>query len=175
MHFSEMQYTRPDLEEAKSLSNNAIAALEQSQNVEEAKSALLNWDKAQGLMESQVAMARLKFAQNTQGSDAKAENDYLNANLPHFQVSENKVLEKLVSSPHRQQLEAHFGSHAFKSWEVALQSFDERISELSAEESKLCTEYQQLMSQIRIPFEGKEYTLSNIGPHRTVSRSKRPA
>ena len=176
MHFSEMTYTRPDLVKAQALAENAISELDQSQNAGEAEKALLNWDKAQGLLESQVAMARLKFAQNTQDTEAKSENDFLNANLPHFQVSENKFLERLVNSPHRVELEKQFGTHAFKSWEVALQSFDERISGLTAEESKLCMEYQQLMAQIRIPFEGKEYTLSNIGPiaqssDRTIRRN----
>ena len=57
MHFSEMLYTRPSLESAKAIGSEAIAALEASQNADEAKSVLLDWDKSQGLMESQVAMA----------------------------------------------------------------------------------------------------------------------
>ena len=49
-------------------------------------------------MESQVAMARL-FAQNTQDSDAKTENDYLNSNLPYFQKFSKSSENCDISTP----------------------------------------------------------------------------
>lgn len=73
--------------------------------------------------------------------------------------------EALVSSAFRPALEERLGSLLFKNIDISLKCFSPALIPLIQEENLLVQRYQKLCAGARIPFEGENRNLSQMGPY----------
>jgi len=174
MKFSEMQYTRPDIEKIKEKTQGYIQAMKQAQTGAEAVAVFMESDEYFEHAASMASLAAIRHSMDTTEEFYAGENDYLDENLPLLREL-GQVFEKTVlDSPHRAALEEAGGSLMFKNIEINLKTFIPEIVSDLQQENKLTTEYDKLMASAQIPFEGETLTLSQLAPyHQSPDRAVR--
>lgn len=165
MKFSEMPYKRPDLNEClgglKKLSEEMVAA----KSGEEAFNVHKKYYEFTGHINSAFQIAMIRHDGNTVDEKYAAEKKFFDENMPLIANEDNEYLKKLYESPYRSYLEEKIGKVAFKNMELTMRTVDEKILPLMQEESKLTTEYNDLLASAKISFDGKECNLSLMSPY----------
>lgn len=165
MKFSEMPYERPDLNEClgglKKLSEEMVAA----KSGEEAFNVHKKYYEFTGHINSAFQIAMIRHDGNTVDEKYAAEKKFFDENMPLIANEDNEYLKKLYESPYRSYLEEKIGKVAFKNMELTMRTVDEKILPLMQEESKLTTEYNDLLASAKISFDGKECNLSLMSPY----------
>ncbi|MFI4875500.1 MAG: M3 family oligoendopeptidase, partial [Blastopirellula sp. JB062] len=120
------------------------------------------WDEIRRRLETWSNLVEIRFNQVTNEPDYKAAQDYRDEITPKLTELNVRIQKKLVESPHRPRLEAIFGGHAFRLWEVQISTFDPCIHDDLVQESKLVSRYNELTAAAKLEFQGEEYNLSSI-------------
>ena len=176
MKFSQMQYTRPDIEETKAAYIQHIEALEQAQTGQGAIDAYLAADEYFGHVATMAALAAIRHSLDTTDEFYDAENDYLDENLPLLRELGQRYEKAMLKSPHRADMEAAFGSLLFQNIEISLKTFIPELTEDLQAENRLTTEYDKLIASAEIEFDGKTLTLAQLTPyHQDKDRTVRKA
>jgi len=137
----------------------AISGARTSQN---AIQAIANWDKLRRELETWSALVHLRFNQDTANAQFKAEREYCDEITPRLTDLDVRIKRLLLSSPHRPELERHFGKQAFALWDADVLAFDPKIEPHLVQEAKLQAEYSELTAGARVEFRGEKYNLSGI-------------
>lgn len=98
-----------------------------------------------------------------------AEQDYYDEIGPKVSDLSNQFDRLLLSSPHRPFLEGVLGHQAFLMMEAAQQGFDSRLIPLSQEENSLLGQYNQLVSNAAVLWNGKRIKRSLLMPETASS------
>ncbi len=164
MKFSEMPYTRPDIEGAKAKLAELTAALTAASDFEAADKLFLEMEKESAEIETLISIANIRHDIDTNDEFYDKEVEYLDAALPELQEYTQKWTLALLASPFRADFEAKYGSLMFVNAEMALKTFSPEIIPELQRENALTTEYSKLIASAQIPFEGEVYTLSQLTP-----------
>ena len=164
MKFSEMPYTRPDIEGAKAKLAELTAALTAASDFEAADKLFLEMEKESAEIETLISIANIRHDIDTNDEFYDKEVEYLDAALPELQEYTQKWTLALLASPFRPDFEAKYGSLMFVNAEMALKTFSPEIIPELQRENALTTEYSKLIASAQIPFEGEVYTLSQLTP-----------
>jgi len=164
MKFSEMPYTRPDIEGAKARIAELTAALTAASDFEAADKLFLEMEKESAEIETLISIANIRHDIDTNDEFYDKEVEYLDAALPELQEYTQKWTLALLASPFRPDFEAKYGSLMFVNAEMALKTFSPEIIPELQRENALTTEYSKLIASAQIPFEGEVYTLSQLTP-----------
>ena len=162
--FSDFPYQRITAEEFENKAAQTVVQFNQASSSKEQINILKNWDNTMKEWESFASMAYVRFSQDTQDTSRKEEREYYDQLNPTMVGGEQKLIKAILASPHREELEVTFGSNLFRSWELSLKAFDPKIAEEKRKESELSAQYSALLAGLKIPFRGKEYSLSTISP-----------
>ncbi|WP_146432345.1 M3 family oligoendopeptidase [Blastopirellula retiformator] len=165
--FSNFCLPNPNLDEVTaeyaSLQTELEAALGDSKTSDDALRAVVaKWDQLRRRLESWSNLVEIRFNQETNDPKYKAAQDYRDEISPKLTELNVNIQEMLVETPLRPRLEAIFGEHAFKLWEVQNSTFDPCIHDDLVQESKLVSRYNELTAGAKIEFQGEEYNLSSI-------------
>ncbi len=164
MKFSEMQYTRPDIEAVKTQLDALCQRLESAASYAEAKAVFLEKEELVKHVETQSTLCSIRHSINTKDEFYDAESNFWDAAYPELSEYLQKFLGNLLNSPFRSDFEAEYGNIIFVNAEIALKTFSlEIIADMQAE-NELCTEYSKLIASAQIPFEDGVYTLSQLSP-----------
>ncbi len=164
MKFSEMKYTRPDVEAVNSKLNELCESLASAESYEAAREIFLEKEKLSRHIETMATLCSIRHSINTKDEFYDTEENFWNAAFPEISEYLQKFLGALLQSKFRPEFEAEYGNIVFINAEIALKTFSpEIISELQAE-NELTTEYSKLIASAQIPFEGGVYTLSQLSP-----------
>lgn len=179
-HFAHFPYKRVSEEEIAAVANELLQSLEQSDSFEKVQEQILAWDKHMKTWEGYAMLAQVHFTQDTNNPDFIAEREYYDNLQPVLQTEDQKIQKFLLQSPYKAQFGEAFGDNLIRSWDINLQAFDPKITEEKREESALSAEYSKILAQLKIPFQGKEYTLSSLtaffeSSDRTVREEARTA
>ncbi len=164
MKFSEMPYTRPDKDEVLSKVADATACLAAAQSFEEAEAVYLEADKYSGELMTQATLASIRHSIDTRDKFYSDESDWWDETMPLLSEGMNAFQKALYESPFRPQFEEKYGSVVFKNVEFSLKSFSPEIIPELQKENALVTEYNKLIASAQIEFEGKTYTVAQMGP-----------
>ncbi|MEC7983878.1 MAG: M3 family oligoendopeptidase [Myxococcota bacterium] len=163
-HFSEFPYRRLSAEEVEHSVNRVLKDFQNAEDVEEQVEVLRKWDQHQKEWDDYGSISYVHFSQNTADKHAKKEKDFYDSLSPVIKGEKQKIIKNILRSPYRKNLETRFGKNLFDRWELSLQAFDTKIIDNKRSESKLISRYTALLSQTKIPFRGKERTLSTMSP-----------
>lgn len=167
MKFSEMPYTRVNLAEAEAFYKDLIARAKQAASGEELFAIHQDRYKFIEDMETNMTLAHIRHDIDTTDEFYTAENDYYDEIAPLIENYENQYARVLHESPHRAYMESRIGKVTFKSIELALKSFDEKLIPLMQEENALVSRYSKLIATAEIPFGGEVNNLSLMTKYTT--------
>lgn len=166
MKFSEMQYSRPDMEALAAATARTLEALKAAPDAAGQIAAYDAYEKQQKTASTMQQLAYIRHTINTKDEFYNAENDYMDEIGPKLQELTHRVNTALLESPYRAELERHYGALMFKNLEIAARSFSPAIVELMQEENKLVSEYQNLYASAMVEFDGKTMPLPLLGPYK---------
>lgn len=166
MKFSEMRYSRPDMEALAAATTQTLEAMKAAPNAAGQIAAYDAYEKKMQTAGTMQQIAYIRHTINTKDEFYNAENDYMDEIGPKLQELTHRVNTALLESPYRAELERHYGALMFKNLEIAARSFSPAIVELMQEENKLVSEYQNLYASATVEFDGKTMPLPLLGPYK---------
>lgn len=166
MKFSEMPYSRPDMEALAAATTQTLEAMKAAPNAAGQIAAYDAYEKKMQTAGTMQQIAYIRHTINTKDEFYNAENDYMDEISPKLQELTHRVNTALLESPYRAELERHYGALMFKNLEIAARSFSPAIVELMQEENKLVSEYQNLYASATVEFDGKTMPLPLLGPYK---------
>lgn len=166
MKFSEMPYSRPDMETLAAATTQTLEAMKAAPNAAGQIAAYDAYEKKMQTAGTMQQIAYIRHTINTKDEFYNAENDYMDEIGPKLQELTHRVNTALLESPYRAELERHYGALMFKNLEIAARSFSPAIVELMQEENKLVSEYQNLYASATVEFDGKIMPLPLLGPYK---------
>lgn len=164
MKFSDMTYTRPDLEAAKAAISGCTEALNRAESYEEARAAFLKMQELHSHLYTADTLAYVRHTIDTRDAYYDEEARFLAEHLPLLREAQQEFQKALLSSPFRPDFEAEYGGLFLRNMELELKTFIPAIVPLMQRENALTLDYGKLIASAQIPFEGGVYTLSQLTP-----------
>ena len=164
MKFSEMPYERPDWEAFKAQQADFTARLKAAAGYEEAKAIFLEKEEADRKASTLSELVMIRNSIDTRDEFYDKEQSFWDSALPEWQECEQAWNIAMLESPFRKDFEAEYGGLMFLNTEIALKAFSPEIVPQCQQENSLTQEHQKLIASAKVPFEGKTYTLSQMGP-----------
>ena len=112
-------------------------------------------------------LVQLRYDGNVTDKFYEDEQNYYDSIWPRVTAFETEYKKELFNTNFRCYLEEKIGKIAFKDIEFDLKSFDECIISLKQEENTLISEYNKLLAEIKIEYEGEKLNLSLLGKYLT--------
>ena len=164
MKFSEMPYTRPDLEKIQKDSAAILERITNAQSAQEQIDAYLAYEEMSKEVGTNCSIAYVRHTIDTRDEFYEKESDYLDEIYPALQELNQKIDRALLQSRFRPQLEERFGTLLFKNMEISVRCMKPEIMELMQEENKLTSEYQKLYASATVEWQGETLPLPKLGP-----------
>jgi M3 family oligoendopeptidase len=130
----------------------------------ELQTALAEWDKSRREYATWVALAQLRFQQDTANASAKAMRERADELSPIATSHEIAIKRRLLKSPDRTALEQAVTAHVVRLWETDVLTFDPVIAARLEEESRLAADYTELTASARLNIGGEVVNLSGLQP-----------
>lgn len=162
MKFSQMVYERPDLEAVKQQLTDLTARMKAAESYDEARKLFIEEDNLERHLETAMTLVHVRHSIDTRDTFYDDEMKFVNDAMPVLTEYTQKWTEALLSSPFRAEFEEEFGKLTFINAEIAQKTFSPEIIPMLQEENELKTAYEKLLASAQIPFEGENYTISQI-------------
>ncbi|MBR3397609.1 MAG: M3 family oligoendopeptidase [Lachnospiraceae bacterium] len=164
MKFSEYPYERPDTEALKSKISVLSAKLKEAADYSAVKDAFLGMDQLEKKIHTLSALSYIRHSLDTKDEFYDAEQKFWNAAGPELQEYTQQFKRIMMESPFRPELEEEFGSIVFKYLELEIRSFSPEIISCMQQENDLVQEYNKLIAEAKVEFEGKIYPIPMMTP-----------
>ncbi|WNQ11410.1 M3 family oligoendopeptidase [Paenibacillus aurantius] len=165
MNFSEYRYERPERKAVTEALRAAIADVRAAESFERQTEAIAAVNRIRSVVDSMGQLVYIRHSVDTNQEYYKTEQEYFDELGPVIQEYITDYYRALTESPFRAELEAKYGTQLLRLAELALKTFRPEIIEDLQQENKLKSEYTRLIASARIPFDGEEYTLSQLAPY----------
>lgn len=160
LRFSDIAAPRPDRE--------ALAARHAALNASlgpAPEATLREWDALRREVDGWMALAHLRFAQDTTDATAKAEREYADALGPVVQGHETAMKRRILEEVDTALVASVCGAQAPALWRCDITTFAPEIAADLEEEAKLSARYTALLAGAKLQVGGEEVNLSGLSPH----------
>ena len=160
MKVRDIPYQRYEVERAQKAFDIAIEQINNAKSAEDvlkARKALL--DEMEELS-TQSSLSYMRWSCDTKNDFYKGEKEYYEQNMPLLTGVQIAYTQAMMNTPFRSEVEKVLPAPVYKNFEVTLKSLDERIVPEMQEESAVCNEYSQFMSEMVIEFRGEKMPLT---------------
>ena len=140
--FSEIPYSRPDIDEVKDEITKLTDELKSADSYEKARDAFVRKDALERHLESVATVASIRHSIDTRDKFYDEEEMFWNRTMPELQEYLQQWTETLLDSDYRSELAEEFGEVVFLNAEIEKKSFDVSIIPLLQQENDLTTEYE---------------------------------
>lgn len=176
MKFSQMTYTRPDVDAMAALTEETLKKMSDATSAKEQIDALKILENASQTASTMTSIAYIRHTINTKDEFYDQEQTYLDEVAPRIQELGQKVNLAMLNSPYRAELAKAMGELLFVNLEIAVRSFKPEMMELMKEENRLTSQYQKLYASAMVEFHGQTMTLPKLGAYKeSPDRSVRKA
>ena len=165
MKVCDLPYYRYEVERAKEAFEVAIAKIKNATSAEEvlvARKALLDEMDELG---TQSSLSYMRWSCNTKDDFYKGEKEYYEQNMPLLSGVQIEYTQAMMNTPFKDEVQKLLPAPVYKNYEVTLKSLDEKIVPEMQEESAVCNEYSQFMSELTIEFRGEKMPLTLLRRH----------
>ena len=166
MKFSEMPYTRPDiqaiLDQCAGLARQAADAASGEELVE----AYYAQSRAMADYTTAANLVNIHYTCDTRDTYWTAEQDFFDQNGPAVANATVEIYRAFLANPHLEALTEAFGSTCVPSMRNAVLGMDERVLELQQQANALSSAYQKLYGGALVELDGKQLTIPQLGPYR---------
>lgn len=173
MKFSEMPYSRPDVEKLTADFKEIIEKLNNAATFEEADELFAESGRISAQVDTAFSIAYVRHSIDTRDEFYDKEIEFLDETSPVVNNIAQDLSKALYESKFRPQFAEKYGELMFKNIEIQLKAFSPEIIPEMQEENKLTTEYDKLIASAQIPFEGEDRTLSQLTPFKQVVNDER--
>ena len=166
MKFSEMTYTRPDIDallaQCNVLAAKAAAAPDGDALV------TLYYEQSEAFAEYNTAanLANIHYTCDTRDEYWKAEQDFFDANGPAVTNASVEISRAFLANPHVDALTKAFGTTCVAGMKNAVLGMDDRTVELQQQFNALVSRYQQIYGGALVELDGKQLTIPQLGPYK---------
>lgn len=164
MKFSEMPYERPSLEALTQEMAALTARLKNAADYQEARRVFLEKEQFMKHVSTLSTLANVRHTIDTRDTFYDGEVSFWNAADPQLEEYTQAWTQAMLDSPYRPDFTAEYGGLMFQNAEIARKTFSTDIIPELQRENDLTQEYEKLLASAQIPFEGKNYTISQITP-----------
>ena len=164
LNFSEIESPRPSTETLAERYRSIERRLDIG-TPEERRLALADWDAAKRELDTWLALAEIRFHQDTGDQVAKADRAHGDAMKAVAQGHDVRLKRRLLAEGDRPGLERSVGAHAVRLWELDVTAFDPAMAEDVVREAALVASYTALTGSARIEIDGKTVNLSSLAPY----------
>ncbi len=166
-NFEEMKYHRPNLERIKKEYKALLEEFNNAPSFEAQNKALKKYFKMEDKISTDFTLIQIWYSIDTKNKKYQKDQEYIDEISPLISSLDNEFTKALIHAKYRKELEKKWGSHLFNMAEVSLKCFDEKIIPELQEINRLCSEYTKIIASAQIEFEGKTYTLAQLGKFTT--------
>ena len=167
MHFSQLKYERPDIAKLSDEIRSLVALFSQAANFEEQDEIFEKILLIRNNVATMMSVCEVRHTVDTRDEFYEKENDYFDENMPLLDSVLKGYYEALDSSRFIKEHKQKRGEHLFNLAKVKIKAISEQVLEDMVEENRLASEYTKLISSAKIPFDGRELTLSMLVPFMT--------
>lgn len=163
MKFSEIQYKRPGLD---TISKELDTLAQKAESAPDGEALLKCFDAYRKISDSYSTgrdIAYIRHSVDTRDEFYDGENDYFDEQGPVIADKCLKFYRSVLASAYKDALATKYGEILLKKMELAVKSSDERLISLQQQENNLISQYEKLYAAAKIPFDGKEYTVAQLG------------
>lgn len=165
MKFSEMPYSRVNMEEVTARGKELIARAKTAGTGEEQLQIHEEFNRLCDHVRTQTLIATIRRDGDMSDEFYEKENEYYDEHSPAFEGLRNEYQKALWEAPFRKAVEKAVGPVPFRSMELSMKAFDERLIPLMQEENRLTTRYSKLIASASIDWEGEKLNLSLLGKY----------
>lgn len=162
--FEAYEYQRPELQSEKKKFEQLLATFANAETVAAQTHALERINAFRNRISTMFNLVYIRASIDTNDAFYQSEKDYWDETLPSFQEMDTQFYKELLASPFRKELEEIWGRQLFAIAELELKAFSPEVMPLLQKENKLTSEYAELVASAQIAFQGKTYTLAQLGP-----------
>ena len=166
MKFEDFQYDRPSIETWKTAFDSKLGDFKNAENLEVQVKAMDEINVLRNSMDTMKTLCSIRYTIDSTDEFYTAEQDYFDEISPLVEEKITEFYKELVTSKFKTELEVKYGCQLFALAEGQLKTFSPEIIELLQQENRLTSEYGKLVASAKISFDGKELTLSQLGPYR---------
>ncbi|MDF2535256.1 MAG: oligoendopeptidase, partial [Bacillales bacterium] len=166
MKFQDFQYVRPSMDTWKITFDAKLEDFKNAENLEAQVKAMDEINVLRNSMDTMKTLCSIRYTIDSTDEFYTAEQDYFDEISPLIEEKVTEFYKELVTSKFKSSLEEKYGRQLFALAEGQLKTFSPEIIELLQQENRLTSEYGKLVASAKIPFDGKELTLSQFGPYR---------
>ena len=167
LKFSQMEYKRPDLAALKEQIQALTKELQAAESYEAAKAVFLKKEELEKHISTQSTLAEIRHTIDTRDEFYDGEVRFWNGAQPQLEEDLQQWTMAMLASPFRKDFTAEYGDLMFVNAEIQLKTFSPEIMGDIQQENDLTQEYEKLLASAQIPFEGKNYTISQMSPFKT--------
>ena len=166
MKFSEMTYTRPDIDallaQCKQLAAKAADAPDGDALIQ------VYYEQSRAFADYTTAsqLANIHYTCDTRDAYWKAEQDFFDANGPAVTNASVEISRAFLANPHVDALTEKFGTTCVAGMKNAVLSMDDRTVELQQQFNALVSRYQQIYGGALVELDGKQLTIPQLGPYK---------
>lgn len=176
MKFSQIQYKRPELDHTRQQINSILEAFNSSRSAGEQIAIIIDIYRERAHFETMSNVANIRHTIDTSDPFFEKEQEYFDNSYPIYLELVSAFYIKLLASPFRDALEAHFGKQLFEIARLTLKIFSPAIIEDLQRENELTSAYTKLIAGAEIDFDGKKLNISGMVPYKlSTDRSIRKA
>ena len=166
MKFSEMPYTRPDIDALRGKMDDIVRRMTEAENARTQIDAFEEYQALARDVQTNMTLAYVRHTIDTRDEFYDKENEYCDEVGPLLQEQIQRVGLALLGSKFRPELEARYGKLLFTNTEISVRTFKPEIMELMQEENKLASSYQKLYASAMADFRGEKLPLPKLGPYK---------
>lgn len=163
--FKDYVYSRPNMEDLKSIFTSQLQTLREATSVEIQNQCIEAINQARNDFETMQVIASVRNSINTTDAFYEDEQAFFDEMGPVYQGLINEYYEALDTSSFNKELRQKWGDQLFDIIALTRKSFSPEIIEDLQQENKLITQYTKLKAGAKIEFDGKVLNLSQMQPY----------
>lgn len=158
----DFKYVRPDLNEVAEYIAKATERVKNAKSAQEVVDIREEVNKRFNTVQTSSALAFIRHSLDVNEEFYTKEQDYFDENFPAVGAKGAELNRAIVESPFIGEIEKLLNPLIIKNLKAQVRVMDERIVEDCVEENKLVSEYDQLRSNLKFDWDGKQVTLAEI-------------
>ena len=163
--FRDYAVDAPTYEEVAAKYREIEASLDAATDADQYAAAVGDWDAYRRELGNWGAVVTIRFHQDTSNPEYKKAQEYCDELSPKLTDLGVSMKRRLLDCPYREQLAAKFGDLVFELWTCDVAAFDPVIEKDLVQESKLESQYTELVATASFEFQGETLTLSQLGKY----------
>ena len=156
MKFSEMTYTRPDINALLARCKQLAAKAADAQDGDALIQVYYEQSRAFADYTTASQLANIHYTCDTRDAYWKAEQDFFDANGPAVTNASVEISRAFLANPYVDALTEHFGTTCVAGMKNAVLGMDDRTVELQQEFNALVSQYQQIYGGALVELDGAE-------------------